>query len=57
MTSMIAAGTVLGSLSGGWMLELSGMTTMLAVNVIIALVGVGFALISVKNKRLLVNTQ
>jgi len=57
MTSMIAAGTVLGSLSGGWMLELSGMTTMLAVNVIIALVGVGLALISVKNKRFLVNTQ
>jgi predicted MFS family arabinose efflux permease len=53
MTSMMAAGTVLGSLSGGWMLELSGMTTMLFVNVIIALLGVGFALISVKNKRLL----
>jgi hypothetical protein len=35
------------------MLELSGMTTMLSVNVIIAMVGVGFALISVKNKRLL----
>lgn len=52
MTSMIAAGTVLGSLSGGWMLELSGMTTMLAVNVIIALVGVGFALISIKHKGL-----
>ncbi len=53
MTSMMAAGTVLGSLSGGWMLELSGMTAMLSVNVIIALLGVGFALISVKNKRLL----
>ena len=56
MTSMMAAGTVLGSLSGGWMLELSGMSTMLSVNVIIAMVGVGFALISVKNKRLLKNT-
>lgn len=56
MTSMMAAGTVLGSLSGGWILELSGMDTMLSVNVIIALIGVGFALISVKNKRLIKNT-
>lgn len=52
MTSMITVGTVLGSLSGGWMLELSGMNTMLAVNVVIALIGVGFALVSVKHKRL-----
>lgn len=56
MTSMMTVGTVLGSLSGGWILELSGMTTMLSVNVIIAMVGVGFALISVKNKRLLKST-
>jgi len=34
------------------MLELSGMTTMLAVNVVIALVGVGFALISINHKGL-----
>ena len=53
MTSMMTVGTVLGSLSGGWMLELSGMTTMLSINVIIAMVGVGFALISVKHKGLL----
>ncbi len=52
MTSMITVGTVLGSLSGGWMLELNGMNTMLAVNVVIALVGVGFALISIKHKEL-----
>ena len=52
MTSMMTVGTVLGSLSGGWMLELSGMTTMLLVNVVIAMVGVGFAIISVRNKRL-----
>ncbi len=55
MTSMMAAGTVLGSLSGGWLLELSGVTTMLSVNVIIAMLGVGFALISVRIKRFLVN--
>ena len=53
MTSMMTVGTVLGSLSGGWMLELSGMTTMLSVNVVIAMVGVGFALISVRHKVLL----
>lgn len=53
MTSMMAVGTVLGSLSGGWMLELSGMPAMLSVNVVIAMLGVGFALISVKNKSLL----
>ncbi len=53
MTSMMTVGTVVGSLSGGWMLELSGMTTMLSVNVVIALVGVGFALISVKHKGLM----
>lgn len=53
MTSMIAVGTVLGSLAGGWILELSGMTAMLSVNVVIAMVGVGFALISVKHKGLL----
>jgi len=49
MTSMMAAGTVLGSLSGGWILELSGMKAMLSVNVIIALLGVCFAFMSVRN--------
>lgn len=36
MTSMIAAGSVLGSLIGGWVLELFGMSTMLFVNFLIA---------------------
>jgi PPP family 3-phenylpropionic acid transporter len=49
MTSMMTVGTVLGSLSGGWMLELSGITTMLSVNVIIALLGVCFAFMSFRN--------
>lgn len=57
MTSMIAVGTVLGSLAGGWILELSGMTAMLSVNVVIAMVGVGFALISVKHKGLLLQKE
>jgi PPP family 3-phenylpropionic acid transporter len=52
MTSMMAAGTVLGGLTGGWLLELSGMTSMLSVNVIIAMLGIGFAIVSLKNKRL-----
>lgn len=52
MTSMAAAGTVLGSLTGGWLLELSGMSAMLYVNFIIALLGIVFALISVKSKKL-----
>jgi len=56
LASMMGVGAVLGSLSGGWMLELSGMNTMLSINVVIALVGVGFALISVKSKRLFQNT-
>ena len=49
MTSMMTVGTVLGSLSGGWMLELSGITTMLSVNVLIALLGVCFAFMSFRN--------
>lgn len=52
MTSMIAAGTVFGSLLGGWVLELKGVNTMLTVNVAFALLGVVFAVISVKNKGL-----
>ena len=52
MTSMMAAGAVLGGLTGGWLLELSSMKMMLSVNVVIAMVGVGFAIISVRNKRL-----
>lgn len=51
MTSMMAAGAVLGGLTGGWLLELSSIKMMLSVNVVIAMVGVGFAIISVKNKR------
>ncbi|HOZ37330.1 MAG TPA: MFS transporter [Anaerolineaceae bacterium] len=50
LASMMGVGAVLGSLSGGWILELSGMTTMLSVNVIIAMVGVLFAILSFKNK-------
>jgi len=53
MTSMIAAGSVLGSLIGGWVLELFGMSTMLFVNFLIAVLGVVFALISVRSKKLL----
>lgn len=50
MTSMIAAGTVLGSLIGGWVLEFSDITTMLAVNVVISMFGVLLAIVSAKNK-------
>jgi len=52
MTSMMAAGTVLGSLTGGWILELSSMKVMLSVNVAIALLGVCFALISINSQGL-----
>jgi len=51
MTSTMAAGTVLGGLIGGWLLELSSIKIMLSVNIIIALMGVGFAFISVRNQR------
>ena len=50
LASMMGIGAVLGSLSGGWILELSGMTTMLSVNVIIAMVGVLFAILSFRKK-------
>jgi MFS transporter, PPP family, 3-phenylpropionic acid transporter len=50
MTSMIAAGTVLGSLIGGWVLEFSDMTTMLSVNVIVSIFGVLLAIVSAKKK-------
>lgn len=50
MASMFAAGTVVGSLLGGWLLELAGMKVMLLANVVISILGVCFALIS--NKQL-----
>jgi MFS transporter, PPP family, 3-phenylpropionic acid transporter len=50
MTSMIAAGTVLGSLIGGWVLEFSDMNTMLSVNVIVSIFGVLLAVVSAKKK-------
>lgn len=50
MTSLIVAGTVLGSLIGGWVLEFSNITTMLSVNVIITILGVVLAIVSVKDK-------
>lgn len=50
LASMMGVGAVLGSLSGGWMLELSGVATMLSVNVIIALVGVVLAILSIRKK-------
>ncbi len=52
MGSMMAAGTVIGSLLGGWLLQLAGMGTMLIANVIVSLLGVGFALASTKHKPL-----
>lgn len=50
MTSMIAAGTVLGSLIGGWILEFSDKTTMLSVNVIVSVFSVLLAIVSAKYK-------
>ncbi|MDD3174375.1 MAG: MFS transporter [Herbinix sp.] len=50
MTSMFAAGTVLGSLIGGWVLEFSGMATMLSVNVIVSIFAVLLAIVSANYK-------
>ena len=50
MTSMMTAGSVIGSLIGGWILELRGVRAMLSVNVLIAALGVAFAFVSVRHK-------
>lgn len=50
MTSMMTAGSVIGSLIGGWILELRGVRAMLSVNVLIAALGVAFAFVSIRHK-------
>jgi PPP family 3-phenylpropionic acid transporter len=52
MGSMMSAGMVVGSLLGGWLLQLAGIATMLIANLIVSLLGVIFAVISVTRKGL-----
>jgi len=51
MSSMFAIGTVLGGLLGGWLLELSGTSALLMVNVVISLLGVGLGIVALKYKQ------
>lgn len=46
MTSIMAAGTVLGSLLGGWIIDIFGMRTMLHTNVLISFIGIIIAFLS-----------
>lgn len=48
MSGMTAAGTVLGSLLGGEILDNIGMRSMLAVNILITIIGLGIAVCSIK---------
>lgn len=50
MSSMFAAATVLGGLLGGWVLELSGMKTLLTVNMVIGLLAVVLVVFSLKKQ-------
>lgn len=51
MSGMTAAGTVLGSLLGGEILDHIGMRSMLAVNILITIIGLGIAVCSIKLLR------
>ena len=51
MTSVIAIGTVLGNLIGGWVLDMLGIRHMLSINVMIGLVGLVIVLLSLKVKE------
>lgn len=51
MTCIITIGTVLGNLIGGWVLDLSGIRSMLTVNILIGVAGLVTVLISYKLKN------
>lgn len=48
MTGMLAAGTVLGSLTGGWVLQYMGLSQMLCLNIAVSVLGVILAAMSVR---------
>ena len=48
MTGMMSAGTVLGSLFGGAILDRVGVRSMLLVNIFITIIGIGIAMRSIK---------
>ena len=52
MTGMMSAGTVLGSLFGGAILDYVGMRALLSVNILISVIGTGIAIWSVRMMRI-----
>ena len=52
MTGMMSAGTVLGSLFGGAILDYVGMRALLSVNILISVIGTGIAIWSVRMIRI-----
>lgn len=52
MTGMMSAGTVLGSLFGGAILDYVGMRALLSVNILLSVIGTGIAICSVRMMRI-----
>ena len=52
MTGMMSAGTVLGSLFGGAILDYVGMRALLSVNILLSVIGTGIAIWSVRMMRI-----
>ena len=52
MTGMMSAGTVLGSLFGGAILDYVGMRALLSVNILISVIGTVIAICSVRMMRI-----
>ena len=52
MSGMMSAGTVLGSLFGGAILDYMGMRALLSVNILLSVIGTGIAIYSVRMMRI-----